>query len=88
MTDANAPHPAVDPTDRPSPVRDPAGASATPGIRLDHFMQRLGIVQTGGHAKVVIQDGAVRVDGEVETRRRRKLSGGSVVSYNGEDHRV
>ena len=78
-------HPAVD----PAALKNSAGgAAATEGIRLDHFMQRCGVVQTGGHAKIVIQDGVVAVDGEVETRRRRKLSAGSVVSYNGQSHVV
>ena len=40
-------------------------------------------VQTGGHAKFVIQGGEVRVNGETETRRRRKLRNGDTVSYQG-----
>ena len=48
-------------------------------IRLDHFIQRIGAAQTGGHAKLLIQDGDVSVDGEAETRRRRMLHGGEVV---------
>lgn len=34
---------------------------------------------TGGHAKILIQGGDVRVNGEVETRRRRQLQPGDVI---------
>ncbi|GEM47937.1 RNA-binding S4 domain-containing protein [Deinococcus cellulosilyticus] len=40
-------------------------------------------VQTGGHAKVVIQSGLVKVNDQVETRRRRKLRDGDTVAYQG-----
>ena len=53
-------------------------------IRLDHFLKRIGAAQTGGHAKLLIQDGDVRVDGEVETRRRRMLKGGERVEVEGQ----
>ena len=42
-------------------------------IRLEQFLKHVGAVETGGHAKVLIQDGQVRVNGDVETRRRRQL---------------
>ncbi|GIU02036.1 RNA-binding S4 domain-containing protein [Shewanella algidipiscicola] len=38
----------------------------------------------GGEAKFVISEGMVTVDGEVETRKRKKVSPGQVVSFNGE----
>ena len=53
-------------------------------IRLDQFLKLQGLVDTGGHAKMVIQSGEVRVNGEVETRRRRQLRIGDVVEYAGE----
>ena len=40
-----------------------------------------GFVENGGQAKEVIQDGFVSVNGEVETRRGRKLYPNDVVSY-------
>ena len=52
-------------------------------IRLDAFLKLSGIAQTGGHAKLLIQDGEVTVDGEVETRRGRKLRGGETVEVEG-----
>lgn len=57
-------------------------------IRLDHFLKFQGFAQTGGHAKILIQDGAVVVNGEVETRRRRKLNKGDVVSCDGREEVV
>jgi len=54
-------------------------------IRLDQFLQIKGIAQTGGHAKLLIQDGEVFVNGEVEMRRRRKLIAGDIVSVDGKD---
>lgn len=53
-------------------------------IRLDQFMKIQGLVGTGGQAKVVIQGGEVLVNGEVETRRKKKLKQGDEVTFNGE----
>ena len=57
-------------------------------LRLDQFLQLVGIAGTGGHAKILIQNGDVFVNGEQETRRRRKLSDGDVVQFDGVDHAV
>ena len=57
-------------------------------IRLDHFLQFRGFAQTGGHAKLLIQDGEVTVNGEVETRRRRKLRAGDIVACEGREEKV
>jgi ribosome-associated protein len=53
-------------------------------IRLDDFLKRSGLVGTGGEAKLRIQSGEVRVNGEVETRRRKQLASGDVVELLGE----
>ncbi|MDG2220052.1 MAG: RNA-binding S4 domain-containing protein [Rubripirellula sp.] len=53
-------------------------------IRLDDFLKHEGIVGTGGEAKVRIQSGEVRVNGDVEIRRRKQLSVGDVVEVLGE----
>jgi len=50
-------------------------------IRLDQFLKAHAVVGTGGQAKLLIQDGQVLVNGEVETRRRRQLHEGDVVQY-------
>ena len=44
-----------------------------PFIPLNKLLQVLGIAQTGGHAKILIQNEEVLVNGVVETRIRKKL---------------
>lgn len=53
-------------------------------IRLDQFMKWQGVVGTGGQAKLLIQGGQVRVNGQVETRRSRQLREGDVVTVDGQ----
>ena len=50
---------------------------------LDQFLELSWVVETGGHAKFMIQNGEVKVNGEIETRRRRKLVVGDVVEVGG-----
>lgn len=57
-------------------------------IHLDQFLKVQSLVATGGQAKSAIQGGEVRVNGEVETRRRRQLRHGDVVAFGGEELRV
>lgn len=57
-------------------------------LRLDHFLQTLGLTDTGGQAKHLIQDGKVKVNGEVETRRRKKLLPSNVVEVGGKKYIV
>lgn len=54
-----------------------------PIIQLDQFMKLKGMVSTGGQAKLVIQGGEVRLNGVVETRRKKKLKAGDAVTFNG-----
>ena len=54
-------------------------------IKLDQFMKFAGMVYTGGDAKGFIQDGEVKVNGEVCTQRGKKLRAGDVISFNGDD---
>ncbi len=58
--------------------------SDPPPITLDQFLKTTGLVGTGGQAKVAIQEGYVTVNGELETRRRRKLSIGDVILVDNE----
>ena len=51
----------------------------SPGMTLGQALKASDLVGSGGEAKVVIQAGEVRVNGEVETRRGRKLQAGDVV---------
>jgi ribosome-associated protein len=57
-------------------------------IKLDQFLKLMGVVGTGGQAKLLIQAGEVLVNGNVETRRGRKLVIGDRVSTMGETFRV
>ncbi|MDJ0533774.1 MAG: S4 domain-containing protein YaaA [Xenococcaceae cyanobacterium MO_207.B15] len=57
-------------------------------IKLDQFLKWQGIVQTGGEAKIRIKQGEVVVNGEVETRRGKKLRTGDRVSLGGVNYDV
>ncbi len=48
-------------------------------IKLDSFLKLANMVMSGGEAKLVIQDGLVKVNGEVEIRRGKKLYPGDRV---------
>lgn len=52
-------------------------------IKLGQAIKAAGLVELGVEAKIVIQDGEVKVNGVVETQRGKKLFGGEVVEYNG-----
>jgi len=57
-------------------------------LRLDQFLKWQGLVGTGGEAKFRIQQGDVRVNGELEQRRGRKLEPGDRVELAGQEHVV
>jgi ribosome-associated protein len=57
-------------------------------IKLDQFLKFVGVASTGGEAKLMIQDGDVKVNGEIETRRGRKLVTGDSVTVQGATYRV
>lgn len=57
-------------------------------LRLDHFLKLGALSQSGGQVKFMIQNGEVKVNGEVETRRRRKLIVGDVIEVGGKQFRV
>jgi ribosome-associated protein len=57
-------------------------------IRLDQFLKLAGAVQGGGEAKARVQAGEVRVNGEVERRRGRKLRAGDEVEADDQRYRV
>lgn len=59
-----------------------------PPIPLGAFLKVAGAAGTGGHAKLLIQEGGVRVNGAIETRRGRKLIEGDRVRVAGAEYRV
>ena len=52
-------------------------------IKLQDLMKFCGLVGTGGEAKIVIQNGEVKVNGEVCTMRGKKLRAGDQVEFDG-----
>ena len=60
----------------------------TPFIKLDQFLKYAEVVQGGGEAKVLIQDGLVEVNGEVCTQRGKKLYNGDRVQFENETYEI
>ena len=57
-------------------------------IKLGQALKLAGLVESGLDAKIVVQDGQVKVNGSVETRRGRKLYPGDTVSYDGKTFQI
>ena len=57
-------------------------------IKLQDLLKFAGAVETGGDAKLIIQEGRVAVNGEVCTMRGKKLTPGDTVSLLGESFQV
>lgn len=57
-------------------------------IKLGQALKAANLVEDGVDAKYVIQDGLVTVNGEVDTRRGRKLYDGDIVSYDGNEIKI
>jgi ribosome-associated protein len=57
-------------------------------IELYKILKFDNMVQSGGEAKFVIAEGLVRVNGEVETRKRKKIISGDIIEFEGEEIRV
>ncbi len=57
-------------------------------IKLDDLLKFSGLVVTGGQAKAVILEGMVKVDGEVCLMRGKKLRGGEIVEFEGNQVKV
>jgi len=53
-------------------------------IALHSLLKVTGLCESGGVAKLLISDGLVTVDGDVELRKRCKIHGGQIVELNGE----
>ncbi len=57
-------------------------------IKLDALLKFAAMVGTGGEAKYVINEGLVKVNGEVCTMRGKKLHGGDTVEFGGETVKI
>ena len=57
-------------------------------IKLGQALKAAGIVGSGVEAKMIISEGEVSVNGEVELRRGKKLVNGDIVSFDGETIKI
>ena len=57
-------------------------------IKLGQAMKLAGLAEEGAEAKSMIQNGLVKVNGETDTRRGRKLYAGDIVTFDGEEIRI
>lgn len=57
-------------------------------IKLGQALKLAGMVGSGVEAKIMIQDGQVLVNGEVELQRGKKLHAGDVISFHGDEAQI
>ncbi len=57
-------------------------------VELHKILKFEGMVSSGGVAKLAIESGDVLVNGEVETRKRKKIVSGDIIEFNGEKIRL
>ena len=63
-------------------------AISTEFIKLDAALKFASVVESGGEAKEVVQEGLVTVNGEVCTMRGKKLRPGDVFAYQGRQFEI
>lgn len=57
-------------------------------IKLGQALKAAGLVGSGVDAKFIIQDGQVKVNGEIEMQRGKKLYAGDIVEFDGESIKI
>ena len=57
-------------------------------IKLGQALKACGLVESGVDAKIAIQNGLVKVNGEVEVQRGKKLYDGDLVNFQGEEIKI
>ena len=57
-------------------------------IKLGQALKAAGLVESGVEAKFLIQDGQVKVNGQVEIQRGKKLVAGDIVEFDGETIKI
>ena len=57
-------------------------------IKLGQALKKAGISENGADAKMDVQEGLIKVNGETELRRGRKLYDGDVFAYEGNEYRI
>ena len=61
---------------------------STKYVELNAFLRINGVAGTGGRVKLIIREGSVKVNGEIEMRNKKKLHAGDVVEYLGKKYEV
>ena len=57
-------------------------------IKLDQFLKYQGIVNTGGEAKSLIQEGNIKVNGNIEFARGKKLKPGDIIEFEDKKYQI
>jgi len=57
-------------------------------VELYKLLKFEGLASSGGEAKIFISEGLVTVNGEIETRKRKKIVAGDIVEFAGEKFHV
>ncbi len=57
-------------------------------VELYKILKFEGLVDSGGEAKAVIDEGHVRLNSQVETQKRKKVMSGDIIHFNGEDSTI
>ncbi len=57
-------------------------------IKLGQALKLAGLAESGVDAKFVIQDGQVKVNGQLQTQRGKKLYDGYIIEYNGNQIKI
>ncbi len=57
-------------------------------VELYKILKFEGLVGTGGEAKIVIDEGLVKVNGQVELRKRNKIVDGDVIEFDGQSYKI
>lgn len=57
-------------------------------IKLDQFLKLADIVMSGGEAKIRIMSEEIKVNGNIETQRGKKLKSGDIVEFNNEKFQI
>lgn len=57
-------------------------------IKLGQALKAANLVESGAEAKEVVSEGRVKVNGEIDTRRGRKLYAGDIIAFDGEEVKI
>jgi len=57
-------------------------------IKLDQLLKLVDVASTGGHAKFLIQEGYVKINGNIEYQRGKKIKSGDILEVEGEKIKV